>query len=182
MRRLRVSGCVVCLFCLAHTASAAVYDTYDVILNVNPSTGAVGMHFNSAVNIAGLEIDSPSGQLLTANYQSMTAHGYPGWTTAPIPLRSTVIADENVSSYASIPANTDINLGNIFAINGTRDLEFSWMTGDTYELFGYDVGYTPPNPSNVIYQSVPEPSTIIIWSLLGGLGLAAMRWRKRKAA
>ena len=30
--------------------------------------------------------------------------------------------------------------------------------------------------------TVPEPSTLIIWSVLGGVGLAVNRWRKRKAA
>ena len=30
--------------------------------------------------------------------------------------------------------------------------------------------------------AVPEPSTLIIWSSLGAVGIAASLWRKRKAA
>jgi hypothetical protein len=33
-----------------------------------------------------------------------------------------------------------------------------------------------------ITSAVPEPSTIIIWSLLGTVALALGWWRKRKAA
>ena len=29
---------------------------------------------------------------------------------------------------------------------------------------------------------IPEPSTLVIWSLLGGIGITVGRWRRRKAA
>jgi len=38
-----------------------------------------------------------------------------------------------------------------------------------------------PQPDTVT-APVPEPNTIIIWSCLGGLGLALGCWRKRNAA
>ena len=31
-------------------------------------------------------------------------------------------------------------------------------------------------------NAIPEPSTLIIWSVLGGVGIAVSRWRKRRAA
>jgi hypothetical protein len=55
-------------------------------------------------------------------------------------------------------------------------------TYDDYVVFSYDgnasvsyeYDYTPA-------AVVPEPTTIIVWSLLGGLAIAFGRWRKRKA-
>jgi hypothetical protein len=31
-------------------------------------------------------------------------------------------------------------------------------------------------------NNIPEPSTVIIWSLLGGMGIGIGWWRKKKAA
>ncbi len=36
--------------------------------------------------------------------------------------------------------------------------------------------------ANGSFVSVPEPATVVIWSLLGGFGLGISWWRKRKAA
>jgi hypothetical protein len=43
----------------------------------------------------------------------------------------------------------------------------------------FSVGISPPEGTEVTV--IPEPTTIIIWSLLGGLGLV-FAWRKRKSA
>jgi hypothetical protein len=56
---------------------------------------------------------------------------------------------------------------------GSDTLEFI-CANDPSETYLDDVSLTS--------TTVPEPTTLIVWSVLGGLGLAVARWRKRKAA
>jgi hypothetical protein len=56
----------------------------------------------------------------------------------------------------------------------TDKLQFQATAGDGY--------YAVSEIQAFGTATVPEPSTLVIWSVLGGIGLAVNRWRKRKAA
>jgi hypothetical protein len=48
-----------------------------------------------------------------------------------------------------------------------------------------DIYFLPPGTNSDSFQvfgTVPEPTTFIVWSLLGGVGVAVGCWRRRKAA
>ncbi len=69
--------------------------------------------------------------------------------------------------------NPQINLGSQF--DAVDKVSFS-VTNDVY-CFGMDMFYIDEPAPNV-----PEPSTLIIWSLLGISAVGLRRWQKRKAA
>jgi hypothetical protein len=52
---------------------------------------------------------------------------------------------------------------------------------DYFYMYPYRDSTPPPNPW-VLATIAPEPSTLIIWALLGTLAITAGRWRRRKAA
>jgi hypothetical protein len=61
------------------------------------------------------------------------------------------------------------------SFNGTHVMQFYDYPTSNDPNFG-------PNGAWVIAEAVPEPATLIIWSLLGGLGIAVAHLRRRKAA
>jgi len=55
--------------------------------------------------------------------------------------------------------------------------------GSTPEEHGFQIVFDSGNPSpNAGGSPVPEPSTLIVWSLLGSLAIGLGWWRKRKTA
>ena len=68
-----------------------------------------------------------------------------------------------------------MNTGSIYYTDDNSGLaNAANFVGSTDRVYSIDVfGAT---------ASIPEPSTLIIWSLLGGLGIAFGYWRRRKAA
>ena len=58
------------------------------------------------------------------------------------------------------------------------------LAASSYGAFGNSTLYEHQTTGFRVVSSeaVPEPATLIIWSLLGGLGIAIGRWRRRKAA
>ena len=65
----------------------------------------------------------------------------------------------NVLQTFNALSTVDVRL----ALGGERDWDFNWTR--------FEVGSA----------AVPEPTTLIIWSLLGALGIATTWWRKRAA-
>ena len=79
---------------------------------------------------------------------------------------------DGVSSPGPLQNDPQIFLGSQFdAVDLVR-----FTIGNTVDCFGMDEFYID-EPAPVI----PEPSTIAIWSVLGGLGLAVGRYRRRRA-
>lgn len=87
----------------------------------------------------------------------------------------------------------------LLKVDNFRDVwQFDTATGDTIQdlgggLFTYTSVALPTDPPGPYTQgishasvfsegAVPEPSTLIIWSLLGGLGLGVGWWRRKRAA
>ncbi|MGO9109779.1 MAG: hypothetical protein ACLP9L_11145 [Thermoguttaceae bacterium] len=67
----------------------------------------------------------------------------------------------------------------------TYTLSGNGITSLTISSYGYyftGIGAVPLNDFVLTTQAVPEPSTFIVWSLLGTLALGLGWWRKRKAA
>ena len=142
----------------------------DVALQVDRATGDATMLFNGSQQIASYEIDSPSGQLVSANWRTLSSQGNAGWTTLSPANSANVIAEGNVSG--SLTNDTTIDLGNIFAWKPTEDLAFLWSDASN-NLYTSSVTYfgTPsiiatttaltasPNPS-VFGQSVTFTATV----------------------
>ena len=84
-------------------------------------------------------------------------------TLLPITLSAGAVADLNIR----------LGAGQDFEIGGT--LASDDGTSTQYLIFG------PVLPTLTV-RPVPEPATIIIWSLLGALGIAVGVYRRRKAA
>ena len=140
----------------------------DVALRVDLATGDATMVFNGSQQIASYEIDSPSGQLVPVNWQSLDSQGHAGWTT--LSNSANVIAEGNL--LGSLSNDITIDLGNIFAGKSAGDLAFSWSDASN-NLFTSSVTYVgapvgvatttaltaSPNPS-VFGQSVTFTATV----------------------
>jgi hypothetical protein len=91
----------------------------------------------------------------------------------------------NVSEFA--PYKGDAIITSEFGSNSPLwDLKYN---GGIFLLDLNPIGNLPNQSEDGIFVTaervndlVPEPSTLIIWSLLGGLGIGVGWWRKRKAA
>jgi hypothetical protein len=59
------------------------------------------------------------------------------------------------------------------------DYVIAWA--DRYDL-DYDYNDFVVQLKGVDHYGTPEPATIVIWSLLGAVGIATACWRRRKAA
>jgi hypothetical protein len=94
----------------------------------------------------------------------------------------------NTAGLAALNASK----GGWFAIGGALSLSpqplgvsnYTLSTASDYDNHTFAV--TPaqgrPVELNLAVDAVPEPSTLLIWSLLGALGIAIGWWRRRKAA
>jgi hypothetical protein len=77
---------------------------------------------------------------------------------------------------------TVLSQGLSFHSNGSQ-LFYGWA----YNTTGNDWHSISGNEERVFFtanadEAIPEPTTLIVWSLLGGLGIAAAHLRRRKAA
>jgi hypothetical protein len=195
MKRLGVIGFVLVAVLCGRPAFAAL-SLYDVVLKVNVNTGATWVHFNNTVpDFEGLAIDSgrdsegwpiEPAQLQADNFIAPPLLNWDVWIRRPdVCVAVNGAGSGTISNY--VPAGSEYYLGNVFLPGGREDLGFTWASL-SQGAFGYEedpYNYcSHPSPENVIYQSssVPEPSMLLIWSLLGGLGLAGAWWRKRRAS
>jgi hypothetical protein len=148
-------------------ATTLPFSTNDLQLQVNTTTGDVQLTtiLTSGLAISGYEIDSTSGSLLPNNLSSISSKDSAFFVLGQT---STTIAEGSLSSTYTV--NPSFDLGKIFNINGTRDLQLQW--GDTNSNSYVN--------SPVNYVSVPEPATIALFAL-SGLGILTLG-RKRKQA
>jgi hypothetical protein len=160
--------------------------------------------FNGTLDLTPGAQVLPIGTLTwTINYTyggTATAWDYPAdWSAVTF----TVNANTNLS-FGGGPA------GNI-AQSGVLDVEWdddyltlNAGTPSTFFVPGYEIVVTPQaiattrgsnfsgsnpwvQPTQVVDATfdvtpVPEPTTLIVWSLLGGVGIAVGRWRRKRAA
>ncbi len=97
------------------------------------------------------------------------------------------------TAYASIsavaPGGASLGSITVNLFSSPYDRDVSGLFGNVaMQSFTVTAGYnnsgqpTGFNVSSLAYTTqVPEPSTLIIWSLLGGLAIS-LKWRRRKAA
>ncbi len=106
-------------------ACTVLLPTSDVQLAVNTVTGDVNLFTTVAggLPIADYEIDTASGSLVPANLRSIRSVD-PSFF--PFDAKTTQLSESSFSTYT---LNPSFDLGNIFNVNGTRDLTFIW--GDT---------------------------------------------------
>ena len=164
---------------------------------INSATVSIYVNFNAFSPIAS-RLTSVSLYQVTSNWTEMdvTYDTRPTWNTTSVTSMS---IPAGTGSGGSIPFNGYINGSG----SNITSLVQHWLDGDVqnfglatsdtmitagllrisaHEASGTStdpkltVTYTPPEAS-----ATPEPSAILIWSLLGGLGLV-FAWRKRKTA
>jgi hypothetical protein len=81
--------------------------------------------------------------------------------------------------YDSDPLTNDYDYG--ISLGGVTELPFQTVF-DSNNVSGWAGSHLEVQVVNdVEVPTVPEPSTLIIWSLLGGFGIAIAHWRKRAA-
>ena len=113
----------------------------DVTLHVLTSNGDAELIFNGTQQLSGYEIDSPSGQLVPANWQTLASQGNAGWAT--LGSTANVIAEGNLSG--SLSTSTTIDLGDIFKPGGTQDLTFKWSDANNNAFTPAVVFTSPPD-------------------------------------
>ena len=118
-------------------------------LYVDPSNGAAAIGNLSSIftppQVTGYSIGSDEGQLVTANWDSFTSTGEAGtgWETAN--PTSSNLTELNLEGSMEFTNGTLIELGEIFTINGKRDLTFQYVAG------GFLIA------GKVVYGAIPEP-------------------------
>ena len=150
------------------SSSSTLLPASDVQLVVNTVTGDVQLvtTVSGGLPIADYEIDSAGGSLVPANLHSISSVDSSFFI---FDNKTTQLSEGSFSTYT---LNTSFNLGNIFNVNGPRDLTFMW--GDTNSnTYG-------PTGTVVDYTAVPEPGSLALVGL-GGLALLTLG-RKRKQA
>ncbi len=101
------------------------------------------------ITISGYSILSQSGSLLT-NWDSLTDQMVPGWQEA----NPTVNALSELASAASnalfLPAGASYNLGTLFPVNGTQDLQLEFLLLGQLQASIGDVQYSLPAPQGTV--------------------------------
>jgi cyclophilin family peptidyl-prolyl cis-trans isomerase len=126
---------------LTLVVNPAVHPT-DVNLVVDTTTGDAQLDFHGSQSTCGYEIDSPGGQLLPGNWNSLKSQGNSGWTT--LVSSTTSIAEGTLSG--SLTHDSPIDLGNIFAHAGVYDLRFTWVDSTGQNVYQPAVRYVDPTP------------------------------------
>jgi hypothetical protein len=105
---------------------------------------------------------------------SENLYGYPiQYPVVNIPNEMTVTWGGNVvddiTNFTS-PTWTRFSFTEVATSDSTVISFSGW---DNYVFVGLD---------NVNVEAIPEPATMIVWSLLGGCGIAVAMWRRKRAA
>jgi hypothetical protein len=131
---------------------------------------------------------TPSGVLIDA-YGHSNAFGHmDSWVPVAIPSDTwfnIVLAVKPVGSFST--ADVFINGSNVGEVTGFLP---PWDESGQYTLIGDGESFgTWPMYGSMydvrIYEgdaAIPEPSTLVIWSLLGSVGVAVGWWRRRRTA
>ncbi len=78
---------------------------------------------------------------------------------------------------ALLPANFGADGSDFAYMSSNNPIPGGWGDGRDYWNVAYFVEYdTPDSPP------IPEPTSLIVWSLLGALGITVGWWRRRKVA
>jgi hypothetical protein len=98
---------------------------------------------------------------------------------------------DGIQTFVSLPAGPTgyEGPGTSFSVTDLNDGSVSFtdaggLPGGEYAIFSLEgppnaLGITTPP---VITPSTPEPSTLVVWSALGAIGLVGNKWRKRRSA
>lgn len=106
----------------------------DLVLNVNPVSGEVTIQhlspFVDPVEVTGYSVRSASGSLNPDAWTSLEDGGTSGWLEAN-PGES-IISEINTFESTIFDNGTVVSLGNIFDLNGERDLVLEYTTADQF--------------------------------------------------
>ena len=145
--------------------SSTLLPTSDVQLIVNTVTGDVKLvtTVSGGLPIDGYEIDTASGSLVPANLHSINSVDSSFFL---FDAKTTQISEGSFNTYT---LNPSFDLGNIFNVNGTRDLTFMWGDANSNTYTNAPVDYT----------AVPEPASLLLTALGGGLALLLVGRKRR---
>jgi hypothetical protein len=135
----------------------------------------------------------------SGGFQGQELHHLNGWHIAAIPggavessVRASGPRDTRFRERITAPSPSEYILPNMCdchpapgTITAQGDLPIGTYCLQVWDAInGNDYPVSAPGSATFTVEAaaVPEPATIIIWSLLGGLGLAVAHWRRRKAA
>jgi hypothetical protein len=201
---------ILLIFCMSGTTSVAYGsialsytggEVYKYVTDPLPNTVGWEFSLSAPVIVTGLGFFDFLGDGLEAS------HPVAIWDNAHNQVASTVVssADLLVQSFrwdSIAPVRLEAGVYRIGALINNNDAYISATASQTtvspvsyvggvYSVGGFcypnQIGYTNsgrfgPNFEFYEFGAVPEPSTIIIWSLIGGLGIAVGWWRKQKTA
>jgi hypothetical protein len=165
------------------------YDASTVDGNQNPN--AVGKNMGAPANVGWINV--PSGAFVLNAQGGGFSHAT--WTAPSsglYSLSSTFTLEESVLVHqvdTYILANGSILFSQV--LSQSDYLNPYSFESQLFLTAGETVDFVVSNPFNggcltqlsaTISSSVPEPATLLIWSLLGGCGIAIGRWRRKRAA
>ena len=124
----------------------------DLILNVDPATGAVALRNDSphTIQLDGYNITSASGSLVPGSWNSLDDQNVAGWEEASLTANN-LTELKPTSGLLTLTPGTGFSLGNAFATAGaTQDLTIGFLQAGN-ELFTdgtvvYGAFTAPPNP------------------------------------
>jgi hypothetical protein len=150
------------------------FDTWHNSYNNDPDSNHLGIDLNGNVdhgpgspNTLGVTPDFDDGNIWDAWID------YDGTT---LEVRANQTGVRPVAAMLSENLNISSQLG------GVTDAYVGFTAGTGWDWGNHDIISWEYRDEYAPISGVPEPSTVIIWSLLGGLGVTIGWWRRRKAA
>ena len=123
----------------------------DFVLYIDPSNGMASMgnlsHFITPPDLTGYAILSAGNQLTPGTWTSLESSGDAGTGWEASPASMGILAETNLSSSFAINYGSLVDLGQIFTMNGTQDLEFVYTVA----------GETTQRTGSIVYGAIPEP-------------------------
>ena len=139
-----------------------------------PAGGAFTQFGTNGVGTSHAEYDDLGISLLTAPYNGLAGvflgGGKPA-APAPSPL-STLAGHDMTTPALQQSFYIGESLSNITVPSGATRLFFGLHNGHEWNN----------NVGSLTLQVVPEPASLAVWGVLGGLGLAGVWWRRRRGA
>jgi hypothetical protein len=120
----------------------------------------------------GLPVNTDTWYFVAAVYDGNNVSLYSGHDNQPL------VAQSSPASGDIVPASSDLYIGE----DPWKPYEDRYFNGAIDDVRVYDRALSPDEVNQLYSGTVPEPTTLIIWSLLGGLGIAVGRWRSKRAA
>jgi len=135
-------------------------------LQVDPATGQIRLANPGTIDgldFDGYVIESESGSLNLAGWNSLEAQGITGWEeVAP---SSNALSEVNLPSSSVVGPGSHISLGSAFSVGGDQDLTFQYnITGDGPRFGTVEyLSFGPPSGGDFNGDGVVDGSDFLAW-------------------